>query len=73
MSLLNLLASLAPVAWGVWWVAFPRSVIRFYRWFNRYAKGRDFGYKPDTIRIFGAAWLGFLAVVALLSWWRGLG
>ena len=46
---------------GVWWLAFPRSVIAFYTWFHR-----DRARMPDPsgVRLAGLIWLGCVAVLA---------
>jgi len=45
---------------GLWWLAFPQSVIRFYTWFHRKKVRMP---KPIGVRIAGAAWLILVASV----------
>jgi succinate-acetate transporter protein len=49
---------------GLWWLAFPKSVIRFYTWFHS-RKVRI--PSPRVIRILGAAWMAFVFAVVLFS------
>jgi succinate-acetate transporter protein len=49
---------------GLWWLVFPESVIRFYTWFH----GRRSRLpRPVAIRVMGAAWFVFVTAVVLLS------
>jgi len=50
------------VALGLWWVVFPRSVIRFYTWFNR----REIKASPIAVRIIGLAWVGWVTIVCFI-------
>jgi hypothetical protein len=51
-------------AFGLWWVLFPESVIRFYSWFHRRRPPI-----PGTrgVRLAGAIWLVLLIVVTIAS------
>jgi hypothetical protein len=42
---------------GVWWLLFPKTVLRFYKWFHR-GKARMPG--PSGVRIAGALWVALL-------------
>ena len=54
---------IASMGFGLWWVAFPRSVIRFYSWFHR---GRtSMPSRPSGVRLAGALWVTLVVVV----WW----
>jgi hypothetical protein len=47
-------------AWGVWWLLFPRSVLRFYDWFHH---GTIRLPTPNVIRILGLVWCALMVVV----------
>jgi len=53
---------------GLWWLAFPQSVIRFYTWFHR-RKARL--PSPRVIRILGAAWMALVFAVVLFGRKKG--
>ena len=53
---------IAFAAFGLWWIAFPRSVIRFYSWFHR---GRIRLPRAAVVRVAGALYVTLLIVV----WW----
>lgn len=51
-------------SFGLWWVTFPASVIRFYAWFHR-----DTVRLPGkaAIRILGLAWVALVVSVAVVG------
>jgi hypothetical protein len=51
-----------PLAVGFWWVFFPNSVLRYWRW----QSGTDYGLSPTFVRAMGI--VGSLPILALL--WR---
>jgi hypothetical protein len=53
-----------PIAFGLWFILFPRSVIRFYTWFHR---GRVKMPEPFGVRLAGGIWVSFIAVIAVLT------
>jgi hypothetical protein len=52
------------LAFGLWWLAFPGSVIRFYTWFHR---GRVRMPSRFGIRLAGALWIALVVVVTAVS------
>jgi hypothetical protein len=44
---------------GVWFLAFPRSVIRFYTWFHR---GKIAMPRTGGVMIAGAIWVTFVSI-----------
>jgi hypothetical protein len=50
----------AVVSFGLWWILFPISVLRFYTWFHR-GKARLPG--PRGVRLAGVFWVVVVAVV----------
>ena len=57
------------VAFGLWWVLAPRSVMSFYRIFLR---GRVALPQPAGIRIAGLIWLALFGVIILSHLHTGL-
>lgn len=61
------------VGFGLWWVLFPSSVIKFYAWLHRKEKSSlmtwlDRYYrtpKPLTVRVLGALWVAI--VIAIMA------
>jgi len=49
--------------WGLWWITFPGSVIKFY---TRFHRGKVKLPREVGVRLAGAAWL-FLAIVVLFA------
>ena len=50
------------LSFGLWWVCFPASVIRFYTWFHR----REMTLPaPGAVRLVGGLWC---ALVILVFW-----
>ena len=49
---------------GVWWLLFPNSVIRFYRWFHR---GQVKLPAPFGVRLAGALWIALMSAVMLME------
>ena len=56
----------AVFAWGLWWVAWPGSVLRFYRWFHR---GTTKLPGEKGVRIAGVLWL-VLTISVLIAFLR---
>jgi hypothetical protein len=54
----------AALAFGVWWIVFPRSVIRFYTWFHR---GRVAMPRPIGVRLAGFLWVALIVLASLLA------
>ena len=54
----------AAAAFGIWWMALPRSVIAFYAWFHR---GRVKLPSPSGVRIAGAIWTLLMLGVLVLG------
>lgn len=52
------------IGFGLWWVIFPQTVIRFYTWFH---KGRAKMPQPPVIRVIGAAWVVLVSVITLTT------
>jgi hypothetical protein len=48
------------IAFGVWWIAFPVSVVRFYQWFHGGAVKVP---SPRIVRVLGGAWLLLVGIV----------
>ncbi len=65
MTVSDAVGSTFGVAFGLWWVFLPNSVIRFYTWFHRSAV-----QLPPTkgVRLAGLVWLLIIGVVL----WRAL-
>jgi len=53
----------AALSFGLWWLAFPRTVIVLYTWFHR---GRVAMPPTSGVRIAGALWLALVVVVAFI-------
>jgi hypothetical protein len=53
------------VAFGLWWLLAPRSVIVFYSWLHRMAP--PFLPKPQVIRVLGFVWITGLCLVEYLA------
>jgi succinate-acetate transporter protein len=49
-------------AFGLWWVLFPKSVVGFYRLFQ---KGKISSPKPVAIRVVGAVWVALVLAMML--------
>jgi len=51
---------------GLWWVLFPKSVIRFYTWFHR---GRISlaGTEEWKIRLIGGLWVALVLATAIFA------
>jgi hypothetical protein len=54
------------IAFGLWWLLLPGSVVRFYSWFHR---GKYVAHSFAAYRVMGALWILLLLVVA----WSALG
>jgi len=54
------------VGFGLWWVLFPNSVVRFYAWFH---SGRV-EPKASQVRAAGACWIALVLVVTMLTFKR---
>jgi succinate-acetate transporter protein len=52
------------VGFGLWWVLFPNSVIRFYGWFHR---GKVSMPRQSAVRMLGALWIAFVLGVTLYA------
>ena len=50
------------VGFGLWWVLFPISVIRFYEWFHR---GKASIPKPSIVRTAGVLWIALVLGLTL--------
>jgi hypothetical protein len=55
----------AALGFGLWWLAFPASVISFYSWFHR---GRVVMPKTSGVRMAGALWVFLVAIVMAVFW-----
>ncbi|MEY2408095.1 MAG: hypothetical protein QOF48_765 [Verrucomicrobiota bacterium] len=53
-----------PIAFGLWCVLFPHSVIRFYTWFHR---GRVKMPEPFGVRLAGEIWVSFIMIIVALT------
>ena len=60
----DILGWLVVISWGLWWVAFPTSVIRFYTWFHR---GKVKLPKPSGVRMAGMLWIVLMGIVMWVS------
>jgi succinate-acetate transporter protein len=65
MKLSDHFAIAALVSFGLWWLIFPGSVIKFYRWFHR---GRVATGRPAGIRLAGLAWIVLVIFVCIWSY-----
>src|SRR6266851_2808329 len=54
-------------SFGLWWLAFPGSVISFYSWFHRGSVAMP---KAGGVRMAGALWVVLVAVVMAGFWSR---
>jgi hypothetical protein len=61
----DLIGSAAVIAWGLWWVLFPTSVVRFYKWFL--GKWSPAVMLPGQVRLAGWVWLALVSVVLWFS------
>jgi hypothetical protein len=52
------------IMFGVWWMAFPASVISFYSWFHR---GKIEVPTQIGVRVCGALWVLLVAVAAFMN------
>ena len=52
------------VALGLWWVAFPASVISFYTWFH---KGRVKAPGTFGVRLTGTFWILLVTIVMVFT------
>jgi hypothetical protein len=52
------------LSFGLWWVVFPQSVIRFYTWFHH---GHISIPKATGIRVAGLLWIGLIVVVSVYA------
>jgi len=50
------------VGFGLWWVLFPNSVIRFYPWFHRRKMSMP---RPLVVRAVGLLWIALVLGVTL--------
>jgi succinate-acetate transporter protein len=50
------------IAFGLWWLLLPRSVVRFYAWLHR---GKVRGPRIPAVRVLGALWI---VVMILMEW-----
>ena len=66
----NILGLVLVAGFGLWWVVFPESVIRFYTWFH---SGKVQMPKPSGVRIAGALWLLLVTLVAVFGGKKGPG
>ena len=66
--IVSILAPVLAVSFGLWWVIFPVSVIRFYTWFHG---GKVKMPKPSGVRIAGAVWLLILTLVVVFGGKKG--
>ena len=64
MKLIDYLGFGVFVGLGVWWLVFPRSVIRFYTWFHKGAVTM-----PGTfgIRLLGGLWIALVSVFMIVK------
>ena len=51
------------LGWGLWWVVFPNSVIRFYTWFH---PGGVKVPRALGVRLVGALWIVLVLLVMLV-------
>jgi hypothetical protein len=51
---------------GLWWILFPQSVIKFYRWFYSDFGSRKVVLPSDgwRVRLAGAIWIALVLMVA---------
>ena len=54
----------AAFGFGLWWLAFPGSVISFYSWFHRSSVGMP---RTNGVRVAGALWVVLVAVVMTVA------
>ena len=64
MTTSDSLPFVAFISFGVWWLAFPQSVIRFYAWFH---KGKIKLPQPAAVRAIGAGWIVLIAVISFAA------
>jgi hypothetical protein len=60
----DILGSVGVLSFGLWWVIFPSSVIRFYTWFHR---ARVVLPKASAVRLAGILWVLLVGVVLWFS------
>ena len=65
---MSILGPVLAVSFGLWWVIFPVSVIRFYTWFHG---GKVKMPKASGVRISGAVWLLVITMVFIFGGNRG--
>ena len=58
----DVILAIAFASFGLWWLLFPRSVLRFYGAFHR---GRVALPKPTGIRLAGGLWVALVGAVVL--------
>ena len=64
MQVSDAIGSTAVLAFGLWWLIFPASVIRFYSHFGRWGATMP---GPTGVRIAGAAWLVFASFILWMT------
>ncbi len=58
----DVIPAVAFASFGLWWLLFPRSVLRFYGAFQR---GQRALPKPAGIRLAGGLWVALVGAVVL--------
>jgi len=65
MNLSDYIALILFAGFGLWWLLFPNSVIRFYTWFHR---GRiSIPRNLMIIRVAGGLWIALVLVVTIFG------
>jgi hypothetical protein len=67
MKASDAVGSVLVLSFGIWWVLFPASVLRFYTWFHR---GEVTLPAPSGVRLAGAVCLTLVGAVLLLAFAR---
>jgi hypothetical protein len=52
------------VGFGLWWVLFPNSVIKFYTWFGRRRVSLP---KQSAVRVLGVLWIALVLAVEIYA------
>ena len=69
-AVVSVVAFLVFISFGVWWTAFPDSVIRFYSWFYGLPGMASRLKSRVAVRAIGILWLLMIVSVFITALWR---
>ena len=59
----DIIMIIVTISFGMWFLIFPKSVIRFYTWFFHMCNYEFPAHEPIKIRMAGLIWIVFISVI----------